>query len=364
MVIAGIPLCRTVSAITQLLPSEEQIRSTHGKFLPIGALERFLFLIFLLYLSKKHGWEMPVEPARPVLSFVDRAVVRRMPKDVHDLLNQGSAVLAEGSAWRFGFRVSWLSDWLFVRVKSRGVYMSSELGTQPPPGYAVVHLSLGGSPPSLKSTPIGRCGTIALSRWDEPYDFSQITEFDYLIAHMPCAALEATQGGSPTPYDRAIPAYRGPGSILATSLTALADCTLGNETDQDLRSMLPEYARLIQTTLARAQPDCESDTSGVDMEAVRDCLGQHLSDPGLTSEQVAIACGMSRRQLYRHFEAAGQSFAETLRTLRLEKAAFVLRDSPRLSMAEVAYRCGFASPISFSRSFKAKFGYSPRHGRV
>ncbi|WP_313802523.1 AraC family transcriptional regulator [Sphingobium sp.] len=285
-----------------------------------------------------------------------------MPDELCKVAKQWRADFPGGRKERYACRLSWLADWYFVRSTSQGVDIRWEFGARPPSDYAVLVLSFGRSISAMNSASIGKPGTIGLLRFIDCSDFRPPSEFDYLIAHVPRTALE-TELGEPAPYGCAIPAYRGAGAVLASSLRALADCSLRDETDQSLRSLLPEYARLIQTTMMRVQSDCVSDITSEQMETVRDYLQQHLSDPALTSEQVAVGCGMSRRQLYRHFEGTGQGFAEMLRMLRLDRAAFELRDSPRLSIAEVAYRCGFENPVSFSRSFKAQFGCSPRDMR-
>lgn len=48
--------------------------------------------------------------------------------------------------------------------------------------------------------------------------------------------------------------------------------------------------------------------------------------------------------------------------VRLNQARLLLRD-PRLAVAEVARRCGFASPQSFSRAFRRMDGRAPRAAR-
>ncbi len=73
---------------------------------------------------------------------------------------------------------------------------------------------------------------------------------------------------------------------------------------------------------------------------------------------------MSRRTLYRMFEAAG-GFKAYLQRQRLRRAWGALR-SPELrhlSIAEIADLHGFANPESFSRGFRSLFDLTPREVR-
>ena len=88
-----------------------------------------------------------------------------------------------------------------------------------------------------------------------------------------------------------------------------------------------------------------------------------LADPGLS---VALACrelSISPRLLHKLFEGDGQSFAATVRALRLERAARLLSDTPTL-LTEVAARCGFTDPAAFSRAFRRSYGVCPREMRA
>lgn len=79
---------------------------------------------------------------------------------------------------------------------------------------------------------------------------------------------------------------------------------------------------------------------------------------------VAAAVGLSAAQLARRFQAeTGTSLMRWVQARRLEEARRLLRGQPRLTLAEVAQRVGFASPFHLSRRYKAAYGRSPDHDR-
>ncbi len=88
-------------------------------------------------------------------------------------------------------------------------------------------------------------------------------------------------------------------------------------------------------------------------------IEKHMED---TDFNVSVLCrelGISRPQLYRKLQSlTGQSVNEFVRTIRLKRAAQLLRQG-NLKIAEVAYHVGFNDPQYFSRCFKKQFGVSP-----
>ena len=68
---------------------------------------------------------------------------------------------------------------------------------------------------------------------------------------------------------------------------------------------------------------------------------------------------MSRMTFYRKIQSAtGQKPTEFIRTIRLRRAAELLREG-RLSITEITYDTGFSSVSYFSRCFRAMYGVSP-----
>ncbi|MCC5850925.1 MAG: substrate-binding domain-containing protein, partial [Verrucomicrobia bacterium] len=76
-------------------------------------------------------------------------------------------------------------------------------------------------------------------------------------------------------------------------------------------------------------------------------------------EDVARHAGVGRRSLERKFsDLVGKSIDQSIRQTRLERARTLLRDS-KLTLDDIAERCGFSSTDYFSKVFKAHTGQTP-----
>ncbi|WP_082515143.1 helix-turn-helix domain-containing protein [Methylobacterium sp. Leaf112] len=94
-------------------------------------------------------------------------------------------------------------------------------------------------------------------------------------------------------------------------------------------------------------------------------VATHLGDPGLDVLQVAVAVGVSLRQLQALFREHGRNVTAWIWHQRLERAAQRLSDPACLhvQLGELAHGCGFASQAHFSRRFRDRYGLSPRDYR-
>ncbi len=86
---------------------------------------------------------------------------------------------------------------------------------------------------------------------------------------------------------------------------------------------------------------------------------ERLSDSNLSVEDLAADMGLSRVQLYRKVKAlTGCTPVDLLRKARLAQAQRLLQEST-LSVSEIAYQVGFASPSYFTKCYKDEFGTVP-----
>lgn len=91
-------------------------------------------------------------------------------------------------------------------------------------------------------------------------------------------------------------------------------------------------------------------------------MEDHIAEP-LSLEQLARICGISPRQLQRHFHSdLDRSVVQHYLRIRLSKAEELLRQS-RLSITEIAFATGFASQSNFARAFRNAYGESPSQRR-
>jgi AraC-like DNA-binding protein len=95
-------------------------------------------------------------------------------------------------------------------------------------------------------------------------------------------------------------------------------------------------------------------------------IEKHFDDPELTPEGVAKALGVSKRYLQTLLANAGTSFVRELNAARLDQASQLLVDPAMasLSIADIAFRCGFLDPGYFARQFRKRFDATPRAWRT
>ena len=86
---------------------------------------------------------------------------------------------------------------------------------------------------------------------------------------------------------------------------------------------------------------------------------KNIADEHYSVEQLSNDLCMSRMTLYRKIQSAtGQKPTEFIRTIRLRRAAELLREG-RLTITEISYATGFSSVSYFSRCFRTMYGVAP-----
>lgn len=101
-------------------------------------------------------------------------------------------------------------------------------------------------------------------------------------------------------------------------------------------------------------------------DRIRAYVMAHLRDPSLSVESVAQALNCSKRHLHNAFATEASSVGALIQQSRLELCMRELLQPQlrHLSIADVAYGCGFGSAAHFSRAFKAYTGLSPSEFRA
>jgi AraC-like DNA-binding protein len=88
-------------------------------------------------------------------------------------------------------------------------------------------------------------------------------------------------------------------------------------------------------------------------------IEKNLKNTNFSVEDLSDHFGMSRGSMYNKIlELTGMSPVEFIRSFKLDRAAVLLQKSD-LTISEVAYQAGFATPHYFTKSFKAKFNILP-----
>jgi AraC-like DNA-binding protein len=167
---------------------------------------------------------------------------------------------------------------------------------------------------------------------------------------------------TPVMNQRILVAQRhGLGSLLANSVTAMASSS-HELTIAEWNTALGAIFELAAGVFGTPDPERLSTTTReVHRERAIRYIDAHLADPELSPRGIAGALGVSLRYLHGVFED-GDSVGATILVRRLDRCRASLAD-PRerhRSISEIAYQWGFNDAAHFSRTFKARFGASPR----
>lgn len=157
---------------------------------------------------------------------------------------------------------------------------------------------------------------------------------------------------------------RGLGALLASSVRTIeAQAVAGSAAS--FAPALSVLAQLIEATFAanRAPPPALETSSVVKIARINDFMQLHLEDSSLSAPYVARACGVSVRQLHRLFALEQDSFSDTVRRMRLERAVGVLAN-PAKSIGDAAHEAGFSDAAYFSTVFRKTYGVAPKVWRT
>ena len=96
------------------------------------------------------------------------------------------------------------------------------------------------------------------------------------------------------------------------------------------------------------------------LDKVISVINSNMSEGDFDVVQLADALAVSKSSLYRKMKlATGLSPIEFIRNIRLKHGSQLLKDKS-ISVAEVAYECGFSNPKYFATCFKEEFGVTPK----
>ncbi|MGF1766105.1 helix-turn-helix domain-containing protein [Enterovibrio makurazakiensis] len=113
-------------------------------------------------------------------------------------------------------------------------------------------------------------------------------------------------------------------------------------------------------TLEKKEGKCLEQTQW--QKDVLETISTHFHDPDFSLAVLAKAFFTSERSLQRRFKSEfGYTFKEALISARLANAQRMLYQGDKI--VNVAIACGFNEPSYFTKSFKAKYGYTPSQFR-
>jgi len=295
------------------------------------------------------------------LPFVDHSCRRRMPQRLTHVFESLSVDLSDDAGSGLRIRTSSVDDWWFNLVEGRGRLALFTEDLDSFSNHATLVLTLRGQHASLDRRslcpPPARQLFFGLSsRWGAS---SSSGNFSYLCIYIPVDQL-GEHDFENIPYGYSMGVEQGAGAVLSSAMCKLVDEVIDGGDSHSIAGILPAFSNLAITTLSQKRvPTALPDPNARRMRRIMDCLNSYFSDPDLDPNQVAAMVGVSRRQLDREFEQAGDTFSRRLRVLRLNKARALLRTEAGMSITRVAYEVGFSCPTVFGRHFRAHFGETP-----
>ena len=97
------------------------------------------------------------------------------------------------------------------------------------------------------------------------------------------------------------------------------------------------------------------------MDRAMKVIEEHLDDSEFNMNVFAREMGIARTKLFSKLKAiANQTPNDLVLSVRMKKAASMLRDNPELNITEISDRLGFCSSRYFSRCFKEKYNLTPQ----
>lgn len=199
----------------------------------------------------------------------------------------------------------------------------------------------------------------------QPYTVETSDDSRFLVLLLPMSEM-SRWGESGLDYvaGKVLPT-RGTSEIARSALTAML--TGGMELEgQGAVVMQDSISALLGTAIAQVygQTPQQDGAARRRLQKVQQYIDDRLTDPGLSPEAVAQACGMSRRSLYTAFNAIGQTPNHYILQKRLAVAARRLGDlKQQVTITQLAFEMGFSDAAHFSRLFSERYGQSPSSWR-
>ncbi|MFF2087742.1 AraC family transcriptional regulator [Nocardia sp. NPDC058176] len=194
----------------------------------------------------------------------------------------------------------------------------------------------------------------------KPYNWASSSEFEQVVVQVPIRLLRERPGLGrlELPTAVTVPAASAAG-VVAGFFCNLARIHQESPDQADVlaRNALDLFGSAVLLT-ARERP-IDTPADSLSREHVMTYLRDHYTDPDLTVDEVAHACHISRRTLFRIFDDTSGSLNTTVRRMRVRHAKILLARDRARPPAVVAFDAGFASERHFYRVFHQETGMTP-----
>jgi AraC-like DNA-binding protein len=208
-----------------------------------------------------------------------------------------------------------------------------------------------------------RCdpGGFILERGDAPYRFSYDNQNDLYVIKVPKPLL-AGYVHNPDRYCAMVfSGNSGMGGLFSEMARRIhnEDAVSNDTATRVLGRHLLELLTLALENSDSADPGTGTAVRAAHLGRVETVIRDNLTNPALSPELIANACGISKRYLHELFKDVNGTVSQKIRDQRLTAARDMLELARTKSIADIAYHFGFSDQAQFSRLFKAMFGQPP-----
>jgi AraC family transcriptional activator of tynA and feaB len=201
---------------------------------------------------------------------------------------------------------------------------------------------------------------------NKPCDFYFTGLSDQLSLIIPRRHIESRFRNRDILLNHRIEASSRLGSLIGMLAQQLFD--LGEAEAEESEAMLDALLTLMRPSVSESTPlACayQQQTQTLMLQKAKVCIENELMNNALSPSMVADRIGTSVRNLHRLFACCDTTIGRYILERRLEQCAEDLKsDGAHEKVSSVAYNWGFNDVSHFSRSFKARFGISPREFRL
>lgn len=210
-------------------------------------------------------------------------------------------------------------------------------------------------------------GDFTLCQSDAPYTYELGDDCEVVMLRVPASLLKEHLPSPESFCGRHLPASEGLTESAATLVASLC-APLSAELSAEFQHRVARHLLgTIATSYAIAFESKITASSNVGAWHARARLyiEQHLRTPDLTPCSIAGKLKLSPRYLRMIFASSDETVSAYILRRRIEECARQIED-PRWSdhsITEIAFSWGFNSAPHFTRSFRDRYGTSPRHYR-
>ncbi|WP_265535107.1 transcriptional regulator FeaR [Pseudomonas saponiphila] len=201
---------------------------------------------------------------------------------------------------------------------------------------------------------------------NKPCDFYFTGLSDQLSLIIPRRYIESRFRNREILLNHRIEANSRLGSLIGMLAQQLFD--VGEAETEESEAMLDALLTLMKPSVRESPPLThmyQQQTQSLMLQKAKVCIEKELINNALSPSMIADQVGTSVRNLHRLFASCDTTIGRYILERRLEQCADDLKnEGAHEKVSSVAYNWGFSDVSHFSRSFKARFGMSPREFRM